>query len=80
MKRVTDELFEPLITIPRLAKRAETSANTIYELIYSGRLKAIQLQVDNEDGKRRNWRIPLKSWEKFVNESQPGNCPCGRSA
>ena len=70
MSKKTDALFEPMISVTKAARLAETSPNTIYELIYSGKLKAVKLQPLNIPEKRSNWRIPLSSWKALM-ESIP---------
>jgi hypothetical protein len=55
-------------TVPKLAKHALTSQNTIYGLIYSGQLGAFCLNP--ESATRKNWRVPDEAWERFVSSQK----------
>jgi excisionase family DNA binding protein len=63
MKDKTGE-FEPLITVPKLAKLIGSSPDTIYKLINEGRLKAVML--NSNDGEKRNWRVSLSAYNEFI--------------
>jgi IS30 family transposase len=57
--------FEPVLTITKIAKLASCSPETIYNLIYSGKLRAVQLNPDPK-AERKNWRVSLSAWNDFL--------------
>jgi hypothetical protein len=57
--------FEPALGVSKIAKLAGTHPNTIYALIYGGKLRAVNLGTEEN----RNWRIPLSSWNEFLSNS-----------
>lgn len=58
--------FEPILPVTKIAKLAGCGPETIYNLIYSGKLRAVQLNPDPK-AERKNWRVPLSAWNEFIN-------------
>jgi hypothetical protein len=54
----------PILTVPQLAKYAQTSPHTLYGLINDGSLAAFALNPESRA--RKNWRVYLTAWEAFV--------------
>lgn len=54
-----------LFTVPEVAKVLRVKKSFVYELVYTGRLKAMRLS-------ERRIRIPEGSLEKFVEQNRVG--------
>ena len=58
-------VFIKVYTIPEVAKMLKISKNTAYELVYSGRLKAVQVSP-----KKKSLRVTEKALEAFLQKEE----------
>lgn len=55
-----------LYTIPEAAKILRLSKNTVYELVYTGRLQASKL------GRKKGWRVTEEALREFLKKEELG--------
>jgi excisionase family DNA binding protein len=55
---------EHLLKVSEVAKLLSCNINQVYALIYSGRLRGVNLSTGSQ---KASWRIPQSQYEEFIN-------------
>lgn len=65
------DLEEKIWSVQELAEHVACTDNTIYRLIYAGKLKAFPMLPG---ARRKNWRIRNSSWVEYMETNEtPGS-------
>jgi|SRR5579885_1462106 len=62
------------LTVEQVARLLQTSKDRVYQLVYSGKLRAISLLTLDEQerfGRRNLWRVQVKEYRRFVERNKP---------